>query len=359
MDAAILEWVHRQSSPTLDGVFRLSHALGTLPACASLVGAMALWHLARRQRREAIVWIVLGLGVGWLPELIKAATVRPRPSLWPPLVAVSGYSFPSGHAAAAASLSPLLAWLAGRAWPRGAPIAWLLALVLAAFVGVGRLYLGVHWPSDVLAGWLLGATLGAVAIRWLARTPEVRSKSNTNDALAPGGERAPQRGDTMLDDIQRLLVRELEGFAREIEMFPDEATVWKAPPGVSNSAGNLALHVCGNLKHFVGTVLGGTGYVRTREREFAARDVPREAILREIRETIEMVSSVLSRLREEVLDAPYPEVHGGVQLSGRTFLLHVCTHAAFHLGQAGYLRRAVTGDGTGSGALSIGALADA
>lgn len=163
----------------------------------------------------------------------------------------------------------------------------------------------------------------------------------------------------MHDDIQRLLVRELKGFAREIEMFPDEASVWRTPPGVSNSAGNLALHVCGNLKHFVGAVLGGTGYVRTRDREFAARDVPRETILLEIRETIGVVSSVLSRLPDGILDAPYPEVHGGVQLSGRTFLLHVCTHAAFHLGQAGYLRRAVTGDAASSGPLSIKALADA
>lgn len=163
----------------------------------------------------------------------------------------------------------------------------------------------------------------------------------------------------MRDDIERLLVRELSGLAREIEMFPDDASVWKTPPGVANSAGNLALHVCGNLKHFVGAVLGRTGYVRTREREFAARDVPRTEILREIQETIGVVSSVLSRLPDRVLDAPYPEVHGGTQLSGRTFLLHVCTHAAFHLGQAGYLRRVVTGDSTGSGALSIKALADA
>jgi len=162
----------------------------------------------------------------------------------------------------------------------------------------------------------------------------------------------------MREDMERLLVRDLAGFAREIELFPDEASVWKTLPGVSNSAGTLALHVCGNLKHFVGAVLGGTGYVRNRDREFAVRDVPREEILREIRETSEIVSSVLPKLSPEVLDAPYPESHGGVRLSGRLFLLHVCTHAAFHLGQAGYLRRALTGDARPSGALSIRALVD-
>jgi membrane-associated phospholipid phosphatase/uncharacterized damage-inducible protein DinB len=358
MDAAILEWIHRLASPSLDGVFRFSHEVATPWACATLVGGMVLWQLLRGHRRLGLAWLALGLAVGWVPEILKAATARPRPDLWPPLVSVSGYSFPSGHASAGTSLFPLLAWMAGRSRPSIAPLAWALALALAAFVGVGRLYLGVHWPSDVLAGWLLGATLYAGVIRWLARPGRGPRSSGPIDEEGPGrGPGKPaERGQTMRDDIQRLLVRELSGFAREIELFPDEASVWKVPPGVSNSAGNLALHVCGNLKHFVGAVLGGTGYVRRREQEFAERGTSRAALLREVQETIEVVSSVLAELPDGALDAPYPEVHGGVQLSGRTFLLHVCTHAAFHLGQAGYLRRALTGDGSTSGALSIKAL---
>jgi uncharacterized damage-inducible protein DinB len=280
---------------------------------------------------------------------VKVLTRFPRPSLWPRLVAVSGYSFPSGHATAGAALFPLLAFVIGRSLPRARVAAWVVAVALAAFVGVGRLVLGVHWPRDVLAGWLLGALLSASAIRWLRRA---------GASTASGPDPAAKGGEGMREDMERLLVRDLAGFAREIELFPDEASVWKTLPGVSNSAGTLALHVCGNLKHFVGAVLGGTGYVRNRDREFAVRDVPREEILREIRETTEIVSSVLSKLSPESLDAPYPESHGGAQLSGRLFLLHVCTHAAFHLGQAGYLRRALTGDAGPSGALSIRALVD-
>ena len=75
----------------------------------------------------------------------------------------------------------------------------------------------------------------------------------------------------MTDDLRRLLVRELEAFAREVELFPDDASLWKTLPGVTNSAGNLALHVCGNLKHYLGGVLGGSGYVRNRDPEFASR----------------------------------------------------------------------------------------
>ena len=75
----------------------------------------------------------------------------------------------------------------------------------------------------------------------------------------------------MIHDLQRLLERDLEGLAREIELFPDDESLWKVAPGISNSAGNLARHASGNLKHFIGAVLGGNGYVRQRDAEFAAQ----------------------------------------------------------------------------------------
>jgi hypothetical protein len=162
----------------------------------------------------------------------------------------------------------------------------------------------------------------------------------------------------MLDDVRRLLVRELEAFAREVELFPDDETLWRTVPGVTNSAGNLALHVCGNLRHFVAAVLGGTGYVRNRPAEFATRSGRREDVARQVRETAEIVAKVLSGVPESALAAPYPEPHDGVQLPCRLFLLHLSVHLAFHLGQAGTLRRALTGDARTSGAVSLKALAD-
>jgi hypothetical protein len=162
----------------------------------------------------------------------------------------------------------------------------------------------------------------------------------------------------MQDDIRRLMTRELEAFAREVELFPDDDTLWKTVPGVANSAGNLALHVCGNLKHFVGAVLGDSGYARKRDAEFAVRSGRREDVARQLRETIGVVSTVLARLPRSVLEAPYPEPHDGVQLRCDRFLLHLCVHLAFHLGQAGYLRRALTGEARTSGAVSLKALAE-
>jgi uncharacterized damage-inducible protein DinB len=160
------------------------------------------------------------------------------------------------------------------------------------------------------------------------------------------------------DDVRRILVRELEAFAREVELFPDDEVLWRTVPGITNSAGNLALHACGNMRHFVGAVLGGTGYVRDRPAEFATRAGRREDVARALRETAAVVKTALDRVPESALEAPFPEAHDGVQLPCRRFLLHLCVHLAFHLGQAGYMRRSLTGDERTSGAVSLAALSD-
>ena len=85
------------------------------------------------------------------------------------------------------------------------------------------------------------------------------------------------------DWIAALLTRELDSFERELQLFPDDASVWRTLPGVTNSAGTLALHVSGNLLYFVGAVLGSSGYIRDRPREFSARDVPRASLIADIR----------------------------------------------------------------------------
>ena len=157
--------------------------------------------------------------------------------------------------------------------------------------------------------------------------------------------------------IRLLLVRELEAFERELELFPNDELVWATLPGIPNPAGTLALHVSGNLQHFVGHVLGGTSYVRDRDAEFSRRGLPRAALESEIREAIRVVESVVPRLSPESMALEYPESVGGVRFPTGLFLLHLGTHAAHHLGQAGYLRRALTGDSRHAGAISIKALA--
>jgi len=158
-------------------------------------------------------------------------------------------------------------------------------------------------------------------------------------------------------DVARSLVRELEGFKRELASFPNDESVWKTVPGITNSAANLALHLAGNLQYFIGSVLGGTGYVRNREAEFGRRSGSRDEIYRELDAAIAVVHRVLPSLPAEALAAEFPELVMGLRFRTSTFLVHLCAHAGFHLGQAGYLRRIVTGDSTSSGPIPLGPLA--
>jgi len=158
--------------------------------------------------------------------------------------------------------------------------------------------------------------------------------------------------------IRAVLLRELDAFAREVDAYPDDETAWRTVPGVANSCGNLALHVTGNLQHYVGTVLGGTAYVRNREAEFGRRAGSRTALIGQLREAREVVATVLERLPESAWSEPYPEVVGGAQLTKGVFLVHLATHLALHLGQAGYLRRMLAGEPRSTAPVSIRALAD-
>jgi uncharacterized damage-inducible protein DinB len=159
----------------------------------------------------------------------------------------------------------------------------------------------------------------------------------------------------MIEGLQMLLVRELNGFAKEIEMFPDDELMWTVMPGVTNSAANLAWHVCGNLQHFVGAVLGGTGYVRNREAEFGRRTGSRAEIVEEFQKTIAVIERVLPGVSDEALARNFPIRLHDLTLRTDRFLLHLLAHLAHHLGQAGYLRRMLTGGGS-SAPLPLGAL---
>ena len=158
-------------------------------------------------------------------------------------------------------------------------------------------------------------------------------------------------------DIEIMLLRELEGFEREVSLYPDDETLWKTLPGVTNSAGNLAMHVAGNLQHYVGTVLGGTGYVRNRDAEFAPRSGTRAQVVAELRKASGVVRDVLPSVSEETLAGEFPESVMGMRFNASTFLVHLCAHAGFHLGQAGYLRRTLTGNAATSGPLPLRPLA--
>ena len=159
--------------------------------------------------------------------------------------------------------------------------------------------------------------------------------------------------------LSLVFCRELDDLAKELDLFPDESQIWATAPGVSNSVGTITLHLCGNMQHFIGARLGGSGYVRNREHEFAARDVSRADIKAEIVRTRESIVSTMAALPESQLAEVCLHVPDGMRLPTGLFLLHLATHLSYHIGQAGYLRRVLTGDNASTGAVGFAGLASA
>jgi hypothetical protein len=141
-------------------------------------------------------------------------------------------------------------------------------------------------------------------------------------------------------DFAWILERELERLAREIEAYPSEAALWSTRGGQKNPPGTLALHLVGNLSHFVGAGLGGTAYVRDRTAEFTERDVPRAELLARIEACRETVTDVLESLEDSAVAGVYPaEPPAGMEgITTRALLLHLTWHLGWHLGQIYYHR---------------------
>ncbi len=160
-------------------------------------------------------------------------------------------------------------------------------------------------------------------------------------------------------DLAAMLDRDLRGLRRELEAYPDERQIWQPVPGLPNTAGTLALHLAGNLQHYIGAVWGGTGYVRDRPAEFARRDVSRAELIGEIERARAAVAAGLAALRPEDLDADFPEPIAGVRVRSGDMLVHAAAHLGYHLGQLDTHRRLVTGNQAGVGMLKPDELASA
>lgn len=146
-------------------------------------------------------------------------------------------------------------------------------------------------------------------------------------------------------EIASLFRRDLGRLLEELAAFPSDASLWQTLPGITNSAGNLFLHLEGNLREFIGRQLGGVDYKRQRELEFSSRHIPAEELRKRLEGLPDLVSDVISRLSETAMSHTYPENVLGPPISTERFLIHLHGHLNYHLGQIDYLRRAVTGSG--------------
>lgn len=139
--------------------------------------------------------------------------------------------------------------------------------------------------------------------------------------------------------LHQLFLRDLDRLRAAMEAYADETLLWKLDGTISNTAGNLCLHLCGNLRHFVGQALGGTGYTRDREREFAARGLPLAELLHEVDLARSAVDRTFAALSAEQLNGTYPLRVLDREWGTEEFLLHLYGHLNYHLGQIDYHRR--------------------
>ena len=150
----------------------------------------------------------------------------------------------------------------------------------------------------------------------------------------------------LIESVAALMARELDTLRREISAYPDEASVWRTHADAPNSGGVLARHLCGNLQHFVGAVLGGTGYQRDRDAEFSGPPTARAELLADIVRTKASVAAALARVTPMQLAATYPATLAGRRVETGDLLVHLTAHLAYHLGQVDYHRRITVGGGS-------------
>lgn len=159
--------------------------------------------------------------------------------------------------------------------------------------------------------------------------------------------------DPTIDILKTLFLRELDGLIDEIEAYPDDDALWKKAPAIENPGGTLALHLAGNLRHFVGASMAGSDYTRDRKAEFSRTDLTRSEVAGTIRAAREEVARALGSMTEADLELSAP-LHGFEPPPGRRrFLIHLLSHLAYHLGQVDYHRRFVSGGGGAVGVLDL------
>jgi hypothetical protein len=150
---------------------------------------------------------------------------------------------------------------------------------------------------------------------------------------------------SITSDLAHLFGRDLAKLSQQIEAFPTDEALWQTLPGVINAAGNLALHIEGNLREFVGRQLGNLPYERKRELEFSSKGASRGELSARLAELRSSIPSVIAELSPEQMEMEYPEVVLGAPTSTQEFLIHLYGHLNWHLGQVDYLRRILLKDG--------------
>jgi uncharacterized damage-inducible protein DinB len=143
----------------------------------------------------------------------------------------------------------------------------------------------------------------------------------------------------LLEILIKIFKRDLNKLKTEIDLYKNETNLWITTKGITNSAGNLCLHIVGNLNTYIGATLGKTGYIRQRDLDFSLKNIPRKELIQQVDDTIVMIENTLSKLSLEDLKKEYSLLVFKEKTSTEYFLVHLVDHLSYHLGQINYHRR--------------------
>ncbi|HNN98988.1 MAG TPA: DinB family protein [Chitinophagaceae bacterium] len=143
----------------------------------------------------------------------------------------------------------------------------------------------------------------------------------------------------MIASLISLYKRDLEKLKQELSQYEHENCIWETSGNISNSAGNLCLHLVGNLNTYIGAELGGTNYIRNRPLEFSQKKIPRAELIEMVEATSKLVMDTLQKLKEVDLSKEYPQIVFETKMTTGYFLMHLAVHLGYHLGQINYHRR--------------------
>src|SRR5450432_248536 len=139
--------------------------------------------------------------------------------------------------------------------------------------------------------------------------------------------------------LRTFYVRDLKKLKQEIALYKNEAAIWITSKEIANSAGNLCLHLVGNLNTYIGATLGHTGYIRQSDIEFSVKNIPRQELLQKIEGTIDVIEKTFENFSDEQLEKEFPLLVFDKMSTTGYMLIHLATHLGYHLGQVNYHRR--------------------
>ena len=167
-DRSLLLWIHQFANPQLDGMMLFITALGDPPTVISIFIMTIAWLGMKRRYTDGIRFTIVCIGGILINQIMKLFFAKPRPELWARLIAEHSFSFPSGHAVGSMVVYGFIAYILAKELQQYKRYVYTVAGILIIAIGFSRLYLGVHYPTDIIAGY-------GVGFLWLKTCLKIRS----------------------------------------------------------------------------------------------------------------------------------------------------------------------------------------